>query len=153
MQRLALTLCARCRLSIFASESGGAWLRPNGQLYFRRFRSSLKPRLNPNYPRPRASPPKNSLGSPNYPEDAISFLPSVVERWASLSKVHKRLQSFGVPRSDYPLLLKEFVYNARSGQLTTDYAIEKYDVTRLSGPFPENRKAEMIDRILTNIFY
>ena len=67
--------------------------------------------------------------------------------------MHRRLQTFGIPRDDVVPLLHEFVDSVQSGHLSNKDAFEKYNLSRFSEPFPTAQKSEHIDRIFTNVFY
>ena len=85
--------------------------------------------------------------------DVPAFFKSEVYRWSKFRGLHRRLESFGVPRTDVGPLLIQFVKTVQSGQLSTPEGHEKYSLSRFTHPSPENTASAYADIIFTNIFF
>ena len=76
-----------------------------------------------------------------------------INMWSGSRKVRGHLESFGIPRPEIPLLLDEFVKAVRSGDIFAKERRELYNLDRFSDFVRSGSRLDIIDRILTSIFY
>jgi ATP-dependent RNA helicase SUPV3L1/SUV3 len=162
MQRFTLAACSRCRLLLSHSTRPESWFH-DSQYLARRFRSNKtkfakRPKhgfdgafANGGYVNPTHRPPKKKPKPPaNFRKFAVDELPEYlalrVVDWAKAPKVHRRLQTFGIPEEDVPILLREFAQEVSGGLLARPGVREKYTLDRFLD-------SSYTDPALTNIFY
>jgi ATP-dependent RNA helicase SUPV3L1/SUV3 len=81
------------------------------------------------------------------------FARAYVDNWSKMPMVHQRLEAFGIPQSDVPVLLNAFADAVRSGNILTADGTEKFSLRRFSDIFPSGKRSIYIDRIFTSIFF
>ncbi|KAJ4489966.1 P-loop containing nucleoside triphosphate hydrolase protein [Lentinula aciculospora] len=76
-----------------------------------------------------------------------------VEHWSQQKVLHSRLESFGIPKHDIYPLLKLFVSEVLSGNLSNSVAYEKYTLDRFARFTPEDLPRTYSDIVYTGILY
>jgi ATP-dependent RNA helicase SUPV3L1/SUV3 len=159
MQRLSISVYARCRTSIFRSSNPDQWLNSIGLVsIFRRHRTSHSK---------KRKPPKWDTGLrkfPNQNEDQVSkpytdpdnipaWFEGNVERWAKNRDLIARLQSFGIPAQNVKPLLNKFVQEVRAGRLSSPKMVHKYGLVRFAQNITLSRWGSDMDMIYSTIFF
>lgn len=185
MQRFALSICSRCRLSLSRPSQPNIWVNGNqldyrlqtpGFYFPRRFRSGQggskfqkRPKegfggawVGGGYTVNQQKPPhirkrlkrrgEGDAGLQVSLAQLPEFLETRVAAWSRISKVSRRLKSFGIPEEDIPILLQAFVADMERGLLKHPGIEEKYTLKRFEGFYTKNNYGR-VDDVLTNIFY
>ncbi|KAG2359739.1 P-loop containing nucleoside triphosphate hydrolase protein [Suillus spraguei] len=76
-----------------------------------------------------------------------------VRKWAGLPHVHRRLESFGVPRTDVRPILSIFAREVSSGLLDNPIEQKKYCIERFVLTAKELNQGLRLDQNLTQLFY
>jgi ATP-dependent RNA helicase SUPV3L1/SUV3 len=85
--------------------------------------------------------------------DTLLIMEKQVHKWANLPHVHRRLESFGVPRTDVKPILSVFAQEVSSGLLHNPIEQKKYHVERFILTTKELNQGLRLDQILTQLFY
>lgn len=161
----------RCRLLLSRSIKSESWLEAS-QVHFRRFRSSDRQRPPP-FPGNQHQRGGFKHGGRSNPQhvmkqkkghildgfsirdasDTLLIMQKQVRKWADLPHVHRRLESFGVPRTDVRPLLSTFTREVSSGLLQSPIEQKKYHVERFALTAKELNQGLRLDQILTQLFY
>lgn len=165
MQRLSLSVCSLCRISVSQPVHPQNWFTTT-QYLSRRFRSSkAKPTKFRKRPsngfgedfagrgyvcRNRSPRPVRETQIPV--EELPAYLALKVASWAGNARIRSRLMTFGIPQDDIPILLREFGSNIRRGLLKKPGMREKYTLDRFSGSHTGTHNGRT-NQALTNIFY
>ncbi|KAI3607874.1 atp-dependent rna helicase suv3 [Moniliophthora roreri] len=104
------------------------------------------PSTQPNPPT-TPKPPSPTLSSIN------QFLESYLQTWQDSRTVHDRLERFGIPDHEIPLLLQSFVRAAQRGELNTPDAYTRYALVRYSKITKTDVPAEYYDMVTTSVLY
>ncbi|KAG1736906.1 P-loop containing nucleoside triphosphate hydrolase protein [Suillus paluster] len=172
----------RCRLLLSTSIKSESWLEAS-QVHFRRFRSNISRQPRDSYYSSQTETPpfpdnRNQRGSfknvgrsnPQHvmkqkkghildgfsardASDTLSIMQKQARKWADLPHVHRRLESFGVPRTDVQPLLSIFAREVNSGLLQDPVEQKKFHVERFVLTTKELNQGLRLDQILTQLFY
>lgn len=85
--------------------------------------------------------------------DTLFIMKKQVRKWAGLPHVHRRLESFGVPRADVKPILSIFAREVSSGLLDNPIEQKKYHVERFALTAKELNQGLRLDQNLTQLFY
>jgi ATP-dependent RNA helicase SUPV3L1/SUV3 len=85
--------------------------------------------------------------------DTLLIMEKQVRKWADLPHVHRRLESFGVPRTDVQPILSIFAREVSSGLLRNPVEQKKYHVERFVITAKELNGGLLLDQNLTQLFY
>jgi ATP-dependent RNA helicase SUPV3L1/SUV3 len=85
--------------------------------------------------------------------DTLLIMEKQVRKWADLPHVHRRLESFGVPRTDVQPILSIFAREVSSGLLHNPVEQKKYHVERFVITAKELNGGLLLDQNLTQLFY
>lgn len=149
-----------------------SWLEAS-QVHFRRFRSNDSRQRSRNSYNPPQAFPGNQRGGRFNPQhvmkqkkghildgfsvrdasDTLLIMEKQVRKWADLPHVHRRLESFGVPRTDVQPILSIFAREVSSGLLRNPVEQKKYHVERFVITAKEQNGGLLLDQILTQLFY
>jgi ATP-dependent RNA helicase SUPV3L1/SUV3 len=169
MQHHALSVRFRCRILLSRPVHPDNWFTET-QYFARRFRSTSKTKFQKRptggfgnafadggYVRPkpahqsRVKRPAHYEASSISIEDIPTYLGFKVADWSRLLKTRRRLEAFGIPWEDIPVLLQAFVNDVNEGLLTRPGIKEKYTLDRFTAL--DNMNFNCTDQALTNIFY
>jgi ATP-dependent RNA helicase SUPV3L1/SUV3 len=169
---MSVVMLPRCRLLLSRSIKSESWLEAS-QVHFRRFRSNDSRQRSRNSSYPPQSFPGNQRGGRFNPQhvmkqkkghildgfsvrdgsDTLLIMEKQVRKWADLPHVHRRLESFGVPRTDVQPILSIFAREVSSGLLRNPVEQNKYHVERFVITAKELNRGLLLDQILTQLFY
>lgn len=169
---MSVVMLPRCRLLLSRSIKSESWLEAS-QVHFRRFRSNDSRQRSRNSSYPPQSFPSNQRGGRFNPQhvmkqkkghildgfsvrdasDTLLIMEKQVRKWADLPHVHRRLESFGVPRTDVQPILSIFAREVSSGLLRNPVEQNKYHVERFVITAKELNRGLLLDQILTQLFY
>lgn len=169
---MSVVMLSRCRLLLSRSIKSESWLEAS-QVHFRRFRSSDSRQRSRNSSYPPQAFPGNQRGGRFNPQrvmkekkghilngfsvrdasDTLLIMEKQVRKWADLPHVHRRLELFGVPRTDVQPILSIFAREVSSGLLRDPVEQNKYHVERFVITPKELNRGLLLDQILTQLFY
>lgn len=174
---MSTVLLPRCRLLLSRCINSESWLEAS-QVHFRRFRSNDSRQRPRNSYYPPQTFPGNQRGdfkhggrsNPQHvmkqkkghildgfsvrdASDTLLIMEKQVHKWANLPHVHRRLEFFGVPRTDVKPILSVFAQEVSSGLLHNPIEQKKYHVERFIITTKELNQGLRLDQILTQFFY
>ncbi|KAG1799374.1 P-loop containing nucleoside triphosphate hydrolase protein [Suillus plorans] len=174
---MSVVMLPRCRLLLSGFIKSESWLEAS-QVHFRRFRSNdsrQQPRNSYHSPKTFSGNQRGSFkhggrSNPQYvtkqkkghildgfsvrdANDTLLVMEKQVHKWADLPHVHRRLESFGVPRTDVQPILSIFAREVSSGLLHNPVKQKKYHVERFVLTAKELNQGLRLDQNLTQLFY
>jgi len=85
--------------------------------------------------------------------DTIPIIESKIDQWVLLPHVHRRLESFGIPRKDLLELLGSFLDAIRAGMLTDEQRLKTLDFNKFALSPAETISGHRIDQIISQLFF
>ncbi|KAK1220988.1 RNA helicase [Marasmius sp. AFHP31] len=87
------------------------------------------------------------------PKGIIRHVQKSVHAWIGSPILHQRLESFGVPEKEVPILLEAFEESVQAGEVTTRGAYNRYALIRFGTLSPSDNLRDYTDLVMTSVLY